>query len=129
MEDRPKVQSKLALGFALGAVLTVLLLSAALYGLSLVSDPFFFRFSMLFLLLTACIGYLVGSVAGRRIDRKNAETNREAREQLESMQELIKAAEFLETETQDLRDDRSALLSTLEEAERIGEEQIGRAHV
>jgi PAS domain S-box-containing protein len=122
MEDRPKVHSKLALGFALGAVLNVLLLSAALYGLSLVSDPFFFRFSVLFLLLVACVGYLVGSVVGRRIDRKNAETNREAREQLESMQELIKAAEFLETETQDLKNDQSALLSTLEEAERIGEE-------
>jgi PAS domain S-box-containing protein len=122
MEDRPKVHIKLALGYALGAVLNVLLLSGALYGLSLVSDPFFFRFSALFLLLVACIGYLVGSLVGRRIDRKNAEKNREVREQLESIQELVKATEFLETEAQDLKTERSALLSALEEAERIGKE-------
>ena len=82
MDESPKVHGRLALGFALGAVLNVLLLSGALYGLSLVSDPFFFRFSGLFLLLVACMGYLAGSVAGRRIDRKNAEKTREMLELL-----------------------------------------------
>ncbi|HSR88589.1 MAG TPA: ATP-binding protein, partial [Pontiella sp.] len=122
MDENPKVQSKLALGCALGAVLNALLLSAALYGLPLVSDPFFVRFAGLFLLLVACIGYLAGSVVGRRIDTGNAETNRELKEQLESMQELVKATEFLETEAQDLRNSRSALLSAMEQAERVSKE-------
>ncbi len=122
MDDQAKVHSRLALGYALGAMLNVLLLSGALYGLSLVSDPFFFRFSGLFLLLVACIGYLVGSVAGRRIDTENQATNREIKEQLESMQALVKANESLETETLDLKNHRSTLLSTMEEAERFNEE-------
>ena len=122
MDEHPKVHTKLALGYALGAVLNVLLLSGALYGLSLVSDPFFFRFSGLFLLLVACIGYLAGSVVGRRIDRENQETNREVKDQLESIQELVKANEFLETEAPDLSNHRSTLLSTMEEAERFSEE-------
>lgn len=122
MDDKANMHSRLALGYALGAVLNVLLLSGALYGLSLVSDPFFFRFSGLFLLLVACAGYLIGSVVGRRIDTENQETNREIKEQLESMQELVKANEFLETETLDLKDHRSTLLSTMEAAERVNEE-------
>lgn len=122
MDDHAKVHSRLALGYALGAVLNVLLLSGALYGLSLVSDPFFFRFSGLFLLLVACTGYLVGSVVGRRIDTRNQDTNREIKEQLESMQALVKANEFLEKETLDLKNHQSTLLSTMEEAERFNED-------
>jgi PAS domain S-box-containing protein len=122
MDRKTKVHSRLALGYALGAVLNVLLLSGALYGLSLVSDPFFFRFSGLFLLLVACTGYLVGSLVGRRIDTENQETNRAITEQLESMQALIKANEFLETEAVNLKDDRSSLLSTMEAAERVNRE-------
>jgi two-component system sensor histidine kinase/response regulator len=122
MDENPKVHRRLALGFALGAVLNVLLLSGALYGLSLVSDPFFFYFSGLFLLLVACIGYLVGSMAGRRIDNESQDTNREIKEQLESMQELVKASDFLDTEELDLKNHQSALLSTMEEAERFNEE-------
>ena len=80
MDEKAKVHSRLALGYALGAVVNVLLLSGALYGLSLVSDPFFFRFSGLFLLLVACTGYLIGSVLGRRIDTENRETNREIKD-------------------------------------------------
>jgi PAS domain S-box-containing protein len=122
MDEKAKMHSRLAVGYALGAVLNVLLLSGALYGLSLVSDPFFFRFSGLFLLLAACTGYLVGSVVGRRIDAENQEKNREIREQLESIQALIKANEFLETETLNLKNHQSILLSAMEEAERYNEE-------
>ncbi len=122
MDENAKVHSRLALGYALGAILNVLLLSGALYGLSIVSDPFFFYFSGLFLLLVACTGYLIGSMVGRRVDAEHQETNREIREQLESMQALVKANEFLETETLDLKSNRSTLLSTMEEAERFNEE-------
>jgi two-component system sensor histidine kinase/response regulator len=117
-----KLQTRLGLGLALGGVINVLLLSTALYGLSLVIDSFFFYFAGLFLLLVACFGYLIGSRLGRRFEFEGHENNREMHEQLNIVQELMKANEFLETETVDLKKHRKALLSIMEDAERFNEE-------
>ncbi len=121
-EPHLKLQTRLALGFAAGAVINVLLLSAALYGLSLANDPFFFYFSGLFLLLVACIGYLVGSHLGRRFENESREAHREMHKQLTVVQELMKANEFLETESIDLKKHRKTLLSIMEDAERFNDE-------
>ncbi len=138
MENRLNLQTRLAIGFASGAVLNVLLLAAALYGLSLVKEPFFFfYFSSTFLLLTACLGYLLGRYVGRRFEREDAEINLEMRDQLETIKELVKANEFLETEAFDLKNHRKALLSIMEDAERynaelsreIAEHKLARAEV
>ncbi len=121
MSKRFKLEYRLGLGYAIGAVVNVLLLAAAIYGLSLVNDPFFFYFAGLFLLLVAFIGYLAGRFVGRRIENENSATNREIREQLEVMQELTKANEFLETEAVGLKKHRKALLNLMEDAERANE--------
>ena len=113
-----KLETKLGLGYALGAIANALLLAVAVYGLSLVSDPFFFYFASLFLLLVAFSGYLAGRFMGRRIEQKNERATREMRDQLDVMKELSKANEFLETETVGLKKHRQALLSIMEDAER-----------
>jgi len=113
----------MGIGFAVGAVINILVLSAALYGLSLATDSsFFLYFSGLFLLLAACVGYLAGSFVGRRLESGDYETNHEMREQFKVVQELMKANEYLETETLDLKKHRKALLSIMEDAERFNEE-------
>ena len=122
MQTHLKLQTRLALGFATGAVLSVLLLALAIYGLSLATDPFFLRFSGWFLLLVACFGYLAGSIIGRRIESESYEANRAIQEQLEVVQELMKVNEYLETETFDLKKHRKALLSIMEDAERFNQE-------
>jgi len=121
MQPHLKLQTRLALGFAVGAMLIVLL-SRAIYGLSLAIDPFFLRLSGLFLALVACIGYLAGSTIGRRFDNEDDESHREMHEQFKVVQELMKANEYLETETLDLRKHRKALLSIMEDAEHFNEE-------
>ena len=88
----------------------------------MVTDPFSLRFSILFLVLVACFGYLTGSAIGRHFESEGYEKNRELHEQLEMAQELMKANEYLETETFDLKKHRKALLSIMEDAERSNQE-------
>lgn len=118
MAKKATLEQRLGMRYALGAVVNVLLLSAAIYGLSMTDDPFFIYFSGLFLLLVAFVGYLAGRFLGRRIESENALKNQEIQEQLELMQELTKANEFLETEAVGLKKHRKALLSIMEDAER-----------
>jgi len=122
MDNQPKLKMRLGLGFAAGAVVNVLLLSTALYGLSLATDPFFLYFAGLFLLLVACISYLAGSAIGHHLEREGHEINREMHEQFKVVQELMKTNEYLETEALDLKKHRKTLLSIMEDAERFNEE-------
>ena len=122
MDSKLKLQTRIGIGFAVGSVVNVVLLSAAIYGLSLVIDPFFLYFSALFLPLVGCIGYLAGSFVGRRLESEGHEANREIHKQFKVVQELVKANEHLETETLDLRQHRKTLLSIMEDAERSNEE-------
>ncbi len=122
MNNQPKLKVRLGLGIALATVVSVLLLSAALYGLALATDPFFFYFSGLFLLLVACISYLAGSAVGHRLERGSYEMNLEMHEQVKVVQELMKTNEFLETQALDLKKHRKTLLSIMEDAERFNKE-------
>jgi signal transduction histidine kinase/DNA-binding response OmpR family regulator len=117
MNHRIKLEYRLGIGYAVGAVLTALLLASAIYGLSLSNDPFFLYFSGLFLLLVAFVGYLVGRFFGRRIVKENVHNNQELHEQVALMEELTKANEFLESEAVGLKKHRKALLSIMEDAE------------
>ncbi|MEN8255050.1 MAG: ATP-binding protein [Verrucomicrobiota bacterium] len=122
MDNQPKLRIRLGLGFAVAAVVNVLLLSAALYGLSLATDPFFLYFAGLFLLLVACISYLAGSAVGRHLERDGHEMNLEMHEQFKVVQELMKTNELLETQAFDLKKHRKSLLSIMEDAERFNKE-------
>ncbi len=118
----PKLQLRLALGFAAVAGLNVLMLSWALYALAMVNDSFFFYFASLFLAIMSGLGYLTGSGLGRHFENETIELNREIHEQFETVQELLKANEFLESETQNLRKHRKALISSMDAAERYNQE-------
>jgi len=72
-------------------------------------------------LLMVVLGYMLGRLLGLRIEASAAHT-REIHNNLEMVRELMKANEFLETETGDLRKHRKALLSIMEDAERYNEE-------
>ncbi len=122
LQKHPKLQQRLAIGFAVTGGLNVLVLSWALQALALVHDSFFIYFSGLFLLIMVGIGYLTGRGIGRRFEDETLELNRELHEQFETMQELLKANEFLESETEDLRKHRQALLTIMDDAERYNKE-------
>ena len=122
MYQHPQLKVRLGIGYAVGAAGSVLVLSAALYGLSLAIDPFFFYFAAMFLLLAGCVGYLTGYAVGRRIETEGREMNREMNDQLDMAQALMKANEYLETEALDLKKHRKSLLSIMEDAERFNEE-------
>jgi PAS domain S-box-containing protein len=122
MYQHPQLKVRLGIGYAAGAASSVAVLSAALYGLSLAVDPFFLYFAGLFLLLAACIGYLAGHSAGRRIEAEGLEMNREMSDQLDMAQALMKANEYLETEALDLKKHRKSLLSIMEDAEQFNQE-------
>jgi PAS domain S-box-containing protein len=122
MDNPPKLQNRLGLALAVAAVVNVLVLSAALYGLSIFPDSLFFYFTGLLLLLVAGIGYLLGSRLGRKLEFEGYESHREMHEQLSVVQELMKANEYLESETGDLKKHRKALLSIMEDAERFNED-------
>ena len=70
MAKHLKLQTRLALGFSVGAVLNVLLLSATLYALSMVSYPSILRIIAVFIPVVAFIGYLAGAVIGRRLENE-----------------------------------------------------------
>ena len=122
MENQLKLQTRLAIAFSIGAVLNASLLATAVYGLSLVTDPFFVYFGVLFLLLVACTGYLAGRFVGRRLENEGYAINRAMTDRLEEVQQLMMANEYLETETLDLKQHRKALLSIMEDAERYNTE-------
>ena len=59
-----KLEYRLGIGYAIGAIVNVLLLASAMYGLSLVTDPFFLYFAGLeeFLKLSfiICVDHSLG---------------------------------------------------------------------
>jgi len=123
MARQLKLKTRMGIGFAVGAIVNIAVLSAALFGLSLTTSTFFFfYFSGVFLLLGACFAYLAGSFVGHRLESENYGMSREMRDQFKVVQELMKANEYLETETLDLKKHRKALLSIMEDAERFNEE-------
>ncbi len=122
MPKKLKLEYRLGLGYAISAVVNVLLLTTALYGLSLVTDPFFYYFSGVFLLLVAMVGYLAGRHVGRRIESEATDVNQEMEEQISAIQELAKANAALETEAVGLKKHRKALLSIMEDADRYNKD-------
>jgi signal transduction histidine kinase/DNA-binding response OmpR family regulator len=117
MNHSIKLEHRLGIGCAIGAILNALLLASAFFALIRPNAPFFLHFSGLFILLAAFAGYLAGRIVGRRIEKENAYHNQELLQQVELMEELTKANDFLETEAVNLKKHRKALLSIMEDAE------------
>ncbi|MBN2702660.1 MAG: response regulator [Pontiellaceae bacterium] len=83
----------------MAAVLNVLLLVAALYGLSMAADAFFFYFSGLFILIVALAGWLIGRSVGRNIESKNEAHNQQIAQQMKMLRELRETNAQLEAES------------------------------
>ena len=122
MARRLKLNTRIGIGFAIVSAINILVLAAAFHSLSSTTDPFFFYFAGLFLLLSSCTGYLAGSAVAHHLESGGSESDLEIRAQLKTVKELMKANEYLETETLDLKNHRKALLSIMEDAERFNAE-------
>ncbi|QBG48289.1 hybrid sensor histidine kinase/response regulator [Verrucomicrobia bacterium S94] len=73
-------------------------------------------------IMVIVLGYTLGRLIGGGLERDEYERNSEIHDNLKVVHELIKANEYLETETLDLKKHRKALLSIMEDAERYNEE-------
>jgi len=122
MYTQSNLKVRFGIGCAAGATLIVAMLASALYALTLPIDPFVIHFAGLFCLLIAGIAYMIGSMIGHRFEGKGHKMHREIQDQVEMAQALMKANEFLETEALDLKKNRKALLSVMEDAERFNQE-------
>ena len=118
MTHRLPFQTRIAFGFAAGAVANAVLLAAAFHGFFFPIRPLSVGVLVLFLPTVAGLGFLLGKVVGRRLEREGHEAAREMREQFEQVNALIKANDYLETETLNPKQHRKALLSVMEDAER-----------
>ena len=118
----PNIHNRLARGFALACALGALALAGSTYALSKTSPEHLPTLVAITVGATIILGYLFGRLVGMRIERDERERNSEIHENLEVVHELMKANEFLETETIDLKKHRKALLSIMEDAERYNEE-------
>ena len=105
-----KIRNRLALGLAIMAALNILLIAVVFHVLPLTADPFSYSVTGMLALVVSGIGYLAGSVAGRRIEQKDIEIHQEEHEQSETANKLEKANGFLETETIDLKKHEQELL-------------------
>lgn len=89
--------------------MNVLLLVAAVYALSMVTDSFFFYFSGLFILIVALAGYLIGRAIGRHVESKNEAQSRHVAEQLKTLRELTETNAHLASESVENRKKIDAL--------------------
>ncbi|MEA2068577.1 MAG: PAS domain-containing protein, partial [Verrucomicrobiota bacterium] len=122
IEKNPKIKSRLARGFALACAMAALLLAGATYTASKTSPENLPDFVGIAMAVIIILGYLFGRLVGIRLEKDEYQRHSEMHENLEVVQELMKANEFLETETLDLKKHRKALLSIMEDAERYNEE-------
>ena len=118
----PNIRSRVARGFALACALAALALAGSTYALLKTAPEHLPALVGIGVAATIILGYLFGRLVGMRIERDEFERNSQIYENLEVVQELMKANEFLETETLDLKKHRKALLSIMEDAERYNTE-------
>ncbi len=118
----PHVSKRLARLFALTIAVAALFLAGAIYSLSKTAGANFPFFVGATIFLIVLLGYMLGRLVGIHLEKDEYARNSEIHENLEVVQELMKANEFLETETLDLKKHRKALLSIMEDAERYNAE-------
>ncbi len=118
----PRIRRRVARSAALAAGAATALVAAAAHGLGWAAFPNPVQAIGGLALLGLLLGLLLGHLAGRRIERDAQAHSSEMQAHLDTVQELMRANEFLETETLDLKKHRKALLSIMEDAERYNQE-------
>jgi PAS domain S-box-containing protein len=121
-ENKPKIRARLAGLFSVICSIIAVLLAVITYRLSVAGSEKLVYFGAAAILFTIILSYLLGRMIGMHLERDEVERNQEMHEHLQVMHELMKANEFLETETLDLKKHRKALLSIMEDADRYNQE-------
>lgn len=122
VENKPKIRARLAGLFSVICSIFALLLAGFTYRLAAGGNDKLVYFGAAAILFTIILSYLLGRMIGTHLEKDEAERNQEMHEHLQVMHELMKANEFLETETLDLKKHRKALLSIMEDADRYNQE-------
>lgn len=108
--------------FALFCSVAALILALATYWVSKNATDSLSFFIGAAIALTLVLSYMLGRLIGMHLEKDECARNSEIHDHLEVMHELMKANEFLETETLDLKKHRKALLSIMEDADRYNQE-------
>ncbi len=119
---KPKLKDRLGRAFAMACAVAALLLAGATYWLGdTVGErlPYIIGFSVT---ATIILGYMLGRLVGTHLEKDEYKRNSEMHDNLDAMQELMKANDFLETETSGLKQHRTELLKIMDEVERCNEE-------
>jgi len=120
--NKPEIKGRLASMLAAGLTIMALIFAALLFYIfrSGTSNVPLLVSTAIFMIIV--LGYLLGHVIGHKLEQEEYSRNCEIHDNLKVVQELMKANEYLETETLDLKKHRKALLSIMEDAERYNEE-------
>ena len=119
---KPKLKDRLGRIFALACALAALLLAGATYFLADTPDarlPYITGFSIV---ITVILGYMLGRFVGTHLEKDEYRRHSEMHESFEVMNELMKANEFLETESSDHQQYNKELLNVMGTADRANEE-------
>ncbi|MDH3981512.1 MAG: hypothetical protein OES84_01280, partial [Kiritimatiellaceae bacterium] len=120
---KPRIQGRIANLFAIACSITGLVLASATYLFSRTSDEdLLLYFIGSAIVLTTILSYMLGRFFGTHLEQDEYARNTEMHDHIQTMHELMKANEFLETETLDLKKHRTALLNIMEDADRYNQE-------
>ncbi|MDF7806864.1 ATP-binding protein [Pontiellaceae bacterium B12219] len=119
---RPQIKGRLGRIFAVIFSLASMLLAASTFLLSKQDNVNLPLLMAVAVILMIILGYMLGRLIGGNLEDEEYERNSELHDTLNVVQELMRANEFLETETLDLKKHRKALLSIMEDAERYNAE-------
>ncbi|MDF7799947.1 ATP-binding protein [Pontiellaceae bacterium B1224] len=118
----PKIKGRLGWVFAFVFFMASLVFASTTYYISKAGCSNLALFIGIGIVVTILLGYLLGRFIGLNLEKEEYTRNSEIHNNLNVVQELMKANEYLETETLDLKKHRKALLSIMEDAERYNEE-------
>jgi signal transduction histidine kinase len=120
--NRPQIKGRLGRTFAAVFSIAAMLVAVGTFYLSKhqnVNRPLFIGIAIVLMII---LSYLLGRFIGTNLENEEYQRNSDIHDNLNLIQELMKANEHLETETLDLKQHRKALLSIMEDAERYNAE-------
>ncbi len=119
---KPKLKDRLGRIFALACTLAALLLAGTTYFLSDSPDARLPYITGLAIVITVILGYMLGRFVGTHLEKDECLRHSEMHENIDVMNELMKANEFLETESSGQKEHNKELLNVMETAKQANEE-------
>ncbi|MDF7826568.1 ATP-binding protein [Pontiellaceae bacterium B12227] len=119
---KPKIKGRLGRTFAIIFSIASLLLAGLTFFLLRTENEYASLYIAFGIFITILLSYMLGCRIGMKLEKEEYQRTSDLHDNLKVVQELMKANEYLETETLDLKKHRKALLSIMEDAERYNEE-------